>query len=451
MNVKDTIEIKIEDMTEEGQGLGRVDNRVVFVTGAVIGETVSAQVTSVKKGHALAKVIKVIEASPDRVEPPCPYAYYCGGCSVQQIKYEKQLELKEKLVHDSLARIGGLTSYDKAPIIGMANPYHYRNKAVYPFGKDGDKIVLGFYKPKSHKIIPIDNCLIQHQSSEAIIKAVTDWANTHKLTIYDEKSHTGLLRHLFVRTTQAGEHMIGLIINAKVLPHQDTLIEALEKTKENITSLLFNIQTQKGNTIMTNKTKVIKGRPTIIDTVGDLSYELSMNAFFQVNPEQTQKLYSQALTYADLKGTETVWDIYSGAGTISLALANKAKYVYGNEINTQTVENAKANAKRNNITNVEFIEGPAEHVLQAWTNDNKSKKVDLVVLDPPRKGADPEALKAIINMNPAKIVYVSCKPSTLARDLKVLVENGYEVVHVTPVDMFPHTMHVETVVKLTRV
>lgn len=448
MQVKQHYTIEITDLTEEGSGVGRIEDQVVFVSGALPGDTVKAQITQVKKNYALAKIVKVETPSEHRVQPPCPYAFQCGGCAIQHLDYDEQLNQKTSFVKTALERIGGQTDYKLQPIIGMSFPYHYRNKALYPFAVMGGKVVLGFYKPQSHDLVAIDACMIQHPENAAILKVVRDWANDYKISVYRENQHAGLLRHLLIRTTNAGEHMVGLVINGTAIPHTKELVKALTAALPTVRGVLLNTQTKRGNTILGDHFKTIFGESTMIDTIGDFSFELAMPSFFQVNPEQTRVLYQKAMDYCNLSGSEVVWDLYSGAGTITLGLAKHAARVYGNELSAAAVENAKANAIRNGIENVEFIVGAAEDVVPKWLKDHQ--KPDVVVLDPPRKGADPAVLDAILQMAPERIVYVSCKPSTLARDVKILCENGYQLVEVTPVDMFPHTGHVETVVKLEK-
>jgi 23S rRNA (uracil1939-C5)-methyltransferase len=449
MQLKSIIEISITDMSEEGAGIGRIDNRVVFVQGAIVGDTVNAQITKVKKNFMMARIIKVIHPSEHRIDPPCPYAYRCGGCSVQHLDYDEQLVRKQELVKNALERIGSQTDFILHDIVGMTFPYHYRNKALYPADHIKGEVVFGFYKAGSHTLVPIEECMIQHKDNAGILAIIKKWANDHQITVYNEKTHRGLLRHILIRSSIRGEHMIGFILNGDTLPYQDELSASLIKDYPSIVSIMKNKQTNRGNTVMGLDFANVYGTDTIMDSIDELEFELAMPSFFQVNPEQTTALYDKALEYAALTGTEVVWDIYSGAGTISLKLAKNAKKVIGNEIVDAAVENAIDNAKRNNIQNVEFIAGPAEIEVPKWLDENG--KVDVVVLDPPRKGAEIQVLEAIITMNPDRIVYVSCKPSTLARDIKHLTENGYKLVEVTPVDMFPHSMHVETVVRLQRV
>lgn len=448
MQLKSIIEINITDMSEDGAGIGRIDNRVVFVQGAIVGDTVNAQIMKVKKNFMMAKIVKVLVPSEHRIEPPCPHAYRCGGCSVQHLDYDEQLVRKQELVKNAIERIGGQTDFILKDIIGMTFPYHYRNKALYPADNIRGEVVFGFYKAGTHTLVPIEECMIQHKDNAGILEIIKKWANDHQITVYNEKTHRGLLRHVFIRSTIKGDHMVGFILNGDALPYQDELTASLTDAYPSIVSIMKNKQTRRGNTIMGPEFVNVYGQETVVDAINELEFELAMPSFFQINPEQTVALYDKAIEYAALTGNEIVWDIYSGAGTISLNLAKNAKQVIGNEIVEQAVENARQNAKHNKITNVEFITGPAEIEVPKWLETGA--KADVVVLDPPRKGAEVEVLDAIITMNPERIVYVSCKPSTLARDIKHLTENGYKLVEVTPVDMFPHSMHVETVAKLIK-
>lgn len=445
------ITLAIEDLTDEGAGIGRHEGKVIFVPGTIPGDVVRIQLLQDRGSYGIGRLNQIESASEHRIDPPCPYAGPCGGCSLQHMDYDAQLYYKQKQVVDALERIGGFSDVPIQPIVGMTFPYHYRNKGVYPFGYikgSQSEVALGFYRTGTHQLVPIEACMIQHGDSGAILKVVRDWANRHKITVYEPQRHTGLLRHLFVRTNYLGEHMVGLVVNGMAIPHADTLLASLLAAVPRVISLQINPQTKRGTTILGDEFKVLYGTKTMIDRIGDLEFELAMPSFFQVNPEQTRTLYQIALDYAALTGKETVWDIYSGAGTITLSMAQKAKAVFGNEINRMAVENAIENAKRNGILGASFVEGPAEVVVPKWLEDHQRPEV--VVLDPPRKGAEPAVLDAILKMNPDRIVYVSCKPSTLARDLKHLAASGYQLTAVTPVDMFAHSGHCEMVVKLER-
>lgn len=446
------IKLEIEDLTDEGSGVGRYNNQVIFVPKAIPGDRVTVQLKEIKKNYATGRIVSIDQSSSHRIKPPCPYTGECGGCAIQEMDYDGQLAFKEKQVKDALERIGGFSVVPMNPIVGMAFPYHYRNKALYPFGVANtvtgkSQVVLGFYQPGSHRVVPILACMIQQGDGASLLGAVKDWANANGVSVYNAQSHTGLLRHLFVRTNQAGEVMVGLVINGFLVPNSDELIAKLRSAVPSVRSIQLNIQTKRGTTILGDTCKTLFGDDTLSDNIGDLHFDLAMPAFFQVNPEQTRVLYQKAVDACALTGHETVWDIYCGAGTITLNLAKGAKVVYGNEIHPKAIENARSNALLNNILNAHFIVGPAEEVIPKWLVEHP--RAEVVVLDPPRKGAEPAVLDAIIKMAPERIVYVSCKPSTLARDVKILCESGYQLMEVTPVDMFPHSGHVETVVLLS--
>lgn len=446
---KELITLEIQDLTERGQGVGRLGDKVVFVDGALPGDTVRAKVLAEKKTFTTSKVVKVLSPSEFRVEPPCEFAYSCGGCSIQHLLYDEQLAAKEKFVADALTRIGGQTDYKQYPIIGMTFPYYYRNKAVFPFGVIDDEVTLGMYKAGSHTLVPIDVCAIQNEDNKKILPIIKDWANAHGISVYDERTHKGLLRFLMIRSTAYGEHMLGLVINGKHLPHASTLIDAVRASGLSIKSIVLAINTKKGNAILGRDFKCIYGDDVVYDQIGETKYKLSLATFFQVNHEQTLKLYHLTTALCELTKDKVVWDIYCGAGSITLKLAPHAKWVYGNEIVPAAIANAKANAALNGVDNVTFIEGAAEDIVPTWLD--AYERPDVVVLDPPRKGADKKVLDAIMTLKPERIVYVSCKPSTLARDVKILTEGGsYALIEATPVDMFPHSGNVETVVLLER-
>ncbi len=446
MNKHQNIEIEITAVNERGEGIGRIDGKVCFVDGAVVGDRLTIEIIQQKKSYTRGRIVKINTASPFRITPPCRFSDCCGGCSVQHIDYGKQLELKSVVVHDALQRIGGQSDYQSEPIIGIADPYRYRNKALLPAATIDGKLRLGLYQKGSHQLVAIDDCLIQDQICGSIISIVETWAETFAITAYNEKTGTGRLRHIMIRSTNYGEHMIGIVTKTTVLPHAEILIEQLTARHQSIVSVIHNINSQKGNRILGNEYKTLYGRATIIDKIGEIDYELSMASFFQVNPRQTVKLYNKAIALAGLTGDQIVWDIYCGAGSITLQLAKYAKWVYGNEIVPQAIKNAKANATRNQIDNVSFIEGAAEAIVPTWLQ--KYPQPQVVFLDPPRKGADQKVLAAIVAIAPQKIVYVSCKPSTLARDVKYLVENGYTLRTAVPVDMFAHSMNVEAIALL---
>lgn len=448
MQPKKTVELTIDSVNDDGDGVARYNNRVIFVRGAVPGDRVLAKITKIKKSYAQANVKSLIEASIDRVEPPCHHAKICGGCTVQQIEYDQQLALKSQLVEDALTRIGKQSDYKLRPILGMTFPYHYRNKMVYTVANNAKRIDFGFYKKGTHKLIAIEECMIHNPHNMAILETVRNWANQQHIRAYDAKCHQGTLRHIMIRNNLAGQYMLGLVINDRQLVGSNALVAAIQAHHPEVVSVMVNINRRRSKAILGDKYQTLYGEDHIIDIIGDLQFKISMASFFQVNPQQTAKLYDVAEKYAQLTGKETVWDIYSGAGTISLQLAKSAKHVYGNEIVEQAIIDAVDNAKRNQIDNVSFIQGAAEKIVPTWTQ--KNQKPQVVVLDPPRKGADRAVLDAIVKLSPRRIVYISCKPSTMARDILHLSQNGYHLKEVTPVDMFGHSMHVECIALIQR-
>ena len=450
MQKNDELILKIEDMGVDGAGIGKADGMTFFVKDAVIGDVVRAKVMKLKKTYGYARLMELLEASPDRVEPKCPYYRQCGGCQIQALSYEKQLEFKERKVRNNLERIGGFSEIPMEPIVGMEEPYHYRNKAQFPVGTDKDgHIVTGFYAGRTHTIIPNRDCALGLPVNREILDLVIDFMEKYHVSAYDEKTGKGLVRHVLIRCGfTSKEKMVCLIINGKSLPHSEKLVEALRKI-DGMTSISINCNTGRTNVILGRKTVVLWGQEYITDKIGDISYQISPLSFYQVNPRQTQKLYAKALEYADLHGEETVWDLYCGIGTISLFLAQRAKFVRGVEIVPAAIENAKENAKLNGLENTEFFVGKAEEVLPREYKKN-GVYADVIVVDPPRKGCDETLLETMIEMNPERIVYVSCDSATLARDLKYLCGRGYELKKVCPVDQFGMTVHVETVVLLQR-
>ena len=400
----------------------------------------------VKKNYGYARVEKVLTPSRDRVAPKCPVARQCGGCSIQHLSYEKQLDYKQKKV----LIVTILIIFFIVPILGMEEPWYYRNKAQFPvgLGKDG-AVITGFYAGRTHAIIDNTHCYIQAQVNEKILEIVKQFLEENQIPPYQEERHTGLVRHVLTRVGfVTGEIMVCLILNGKKLKNADKLIEKLVEI-EGMTSISINVNTEKTNKILGKEVITLWGTDTITDYIGDVKYQISPLSFYQVNPVQTKVLYGKALEYADLKGEETVWDLYCGIGTISLFLAQKAKKVYGVEIIPEAIEDARKNAKLNGMENVEFFVGKAEDVLPEQYEKNKVY-ADVIVVDPPRKGCDETLLNTMITMAPKRIVYVSCDPATLARDLKILCENGYELKKVQVVDQFPHTAHVETVALLEK-
>lgn len=444
-------EVEITDLGDGGEGIGRFDGMTVFVEGGIIGDVVKAKIGTVKKNYALAKAIGIIKASPFRIEPPCPYFKKCGGCQIMNMDYKAgQLGFKEKVVKDAMERIGGFKDVDILPIIGMDDPFRYRNKGQYPVAQGKAGVEIGFFEKASHKVVDIRDCLLQNEVHGKINQQIRDFVSEFGIQIYDEKTHKGLLRHVMIRHSAfSGEVMVVLVVNGVKVPKEAVLIERLKEVVPEVTSIILNVNTTKGNRVLGFKSKVLYGPEVIQDQIGNLKFAISPLSFFQVNPSQTEILYGKALEYAALQGDETVFDIYCGIGTISLFLAQKAKHVIGVEMIETAVEDAKANAVHNGITNCDFHVGQAEEVILKLYDEGY--RADVVVVDPPRKGCEPEVLETILAMAPKRIVYVSCKPSTLARDLKILCESGdYQLVQVQPVDQFGMTTHVETVAKLER-
>ena len=407
-----------------------------------------------KKNYAYAKLEKVLVPSPFRVQPPCAFHRQCGGCQLQSLSYEKQLEFKQNKIRNNLVRIGGFDPEKidacMEPIIGMEDPWHYRNKAQFPFGYDKEgNVVTGFYAGRSHTIIPNTDCALGVEENQEILEIILRFMKKYGVSAYEEVSGKGLLRHVLIRKGFAsGQLMVCLIINGKKLPEEQRLADELWKIP-GMTSVSVNVNMERTNVIMGKKVRVLKGEEKIEDSIGDVVFRISPLSFYQVNPVQTRKLYGQALEYAGLTGEETVWDLYCGIGTISLFLAQKAKKVYGVEIVPEAIADAKENAVRNRITNAEFFVGKAEEVLPRKYEED-GIYADVIVVDPPRKGCDEKCLETMVRMRPGSIVYVSCDSATLGRDLKYLGENGYEMKAWRGCDMFPGTVHVESVVLMLR-
>ncbi len=450
---KDTkIKLEIADMSSEGNAIGKADGFTVFLDQGIIamtGDIVMAEITKVKKKYAFGKVTEILESSPDRIEAICKDFDQCGGCSLQIMKYEKQLELKEKIVRETLARIGGVESAVVKPIIGMDNPTAYRNKAQYPVSAGG---AVGFFKARTHDVVDIEDCVIQSEPANLVAKIVREYIKLGGMTAYNRETTKGLLRHVIVKTGVATkEVMVVLVVNDGKMPKINGLVEML---KEKITapwilkSVAVNYNQKDSSLVLGKKSEIKFGIDKINDTLGELTFEISVDSFFQVNSLQTQKLYDTAVDYAKLTGKETVLDIYCGVGTIGLHMAGKAKKIIGIESVKSAVEDAQRNAEVNKIANVEFICGDVETVLPKMAADGEN--FDVAILDPPRAGCDAKLLEAVATTNPKRIVYVSCDPSTLARDIKILGGLGYQFQEAQPVDMFPHTMHVECVVLMER-
>ena len=455
------VELLIEDIGVDGEGIGKKEGVIFFVKDAVPGDRVLAKIMKMKKNYGYARLLKVAEPSPYRVEPRCKYYRQCGGCQLQALDYQKQLEFKERKVRNNLKRIGGFRLPEDIPVmrpvIGMEEPYYYRNKAQFPIGTDKNgKIVAGFYAARSHNIIPNRRCFLGAKVNEEILDIVISFMEENGITAYQETAGTGLVRHVLIRVGfRTGEIMVCVVINGKSLPFAEKLVEKLRMV-EGMASILLNVNQENTNVILGREMIPLWGQEFISDYIGNIKYQISPLSFYQVNPVQTQRLYETALEYAGLTGKEVVWDLYCGIGTISLFLAQKARKVYGVEIVAPAVADARRNAKINGIENAEFFVGKAEEVLPEFYEKGRldAEKGDMlhpdvIVVDPPRKGCDARCLETIVKMQPERVVYVSCDSATLARDLKYLCERGYEVREVQMVDMFAQTTHVETVVMLS--
>ncbi|MCY8234835.1 23S rRNA (uracil(1939)-C(5))-methyltransferase RlmD [Priestia endophytica] len=442
------VTVKFEDLTHEGAGVAKVDGFPIFVQNALPEEEGNVKIIKVKKGFAIGRMMETTKESRFRTKPPCPVYKQCGGCQLQHMKYEAQLDYKTKQVKEVLARLGNIKDVTVHPTLGMEDPWNYRNKAQVPVGESEGGLVAGFYKQRSHDIIDIERCMIQQEQNDDVVQSVREICSKYGIRAYDEKKHKGTLRHVMVRYgATTGEQMVVLVTRTKELPNKNKVIEELRARLPQLKSIVQNMNSKKTNVIMGDETTMLWGEEYIYDNIGDIKFAISARSFYQVNPTQTKVLYDKALEYADLQGEEEVIDAYCGIGTISLFLAQKAKKVYGVEIVPEAIEDAKRNAELNGITNAEFEAGKAEEVIPAWYK--KGISADTLVVDPPRKGCDEALLNTIIDMKPNRVVYVSCNPGTLARDLQVLEEGGYKTVEVQPVDMFPHTTHVECVASLT--
>lgn len=437
----------------EGEGVAKIDSYPIFIEGALKGEKVKVKIVKVNKNFAYGKLLEVIEKSEGRVEPKCKYFKKCGGCKLQHMNYETQLDFKWERVKDCIKKIGGLSEDLVEYPIGMEeNPYKYRNKVQLPIGMDKSKPVLGFYAPRSHDIIDIEECLIQEEDANKISKITREWIEEFNImpAFVDGKfNKKGLLRHVMIRKGfKTGEVMVVIVATRKDLKHIDELIKKLEFHVEGLKSVVLCVNAKDTNVILTPECYTLWGEDYIQDYIGDFKFNISPLSFFQVNPMQTEVLYNKALEYAELTGKETVFDAYCGTGSITLFLSQKAKKVYGVEIVEPAIINARENAKMNNVSNTEFFVGKSEEVIPKLIKEGI--KADVIVVDPPRKGCDIKLLKAIGETKPERVVYVSCDPSTLARDLKILDELGYKTEKVQPVDMFPQTAHIENIAKLVR-
>lgn len=442
VTVGSRIELSVRDIGHKGEGVGRYDGLTVFVPQGVPGDRLLVGITEVKKRYARGELLEVIEPSPHRVQPRCPVADRCGGCQLQHIEYGKQLDLKRDIVVANITRLGRLKDVTVHPTLGMGSPWNYRNKAQYPFGIRAGRVIAGFFAPGSHDLVDIDVCAIQHPLGNKIMQVVKELAHDYAVPIYDESSHTGILRHVLTRVARGGhEAMAVLVTNGSELPHSKELAAGLMERVPEVVSVVQNINPHRTNVILGDTSRLLAGKSHITDTIGDLQFNISPVSFFQVNPEQTEVLYAKALEYAALSGGETVLDLYCGIGTITLFLAREAREAIGIEWVKEAVQDAWMNAERNGICNVRFIAGDAAVEMPKLVR--QGVRAEVVVLDPPRKGCDASVLEAIATVGPKRVVYVSCNPASLARDLARLSTLGYRTVEIQPVDMFPHTAHIE--------
>ncbi|MDO5345421.1 MAG: 23S rRNA (uracil(1939)-C(5))-methyltransferase RlmD [Lachnospiraceae bacterium] len=454
MKKDDIIQMKIEDFSTEGLGIGHAEGMAVFVKDTVIGDEIRAKIIKTKKTYAYGRLMEVLQASPDRVEPVCPVARQCGGCQLQAMDYQAQLRFKQNKVRSNLMRIGGfgeeLLDRIMGPVIGMEEPFHYRNKAQFPIGTDREgRLVAGFYAGRTHSIIDNHDCALGIKENRQILEMILEHMRSHGISAYDEASGKGLVRHVMIRSGfRTGQIMVCLILNGRKLPAQEELVRKLSGLP-GVVGITLNINQDKTNVILGRETRLLWGQEYIEDYIGDVKYQISPLSFYQVNPVQTEKLYGTALEYAALQGNETVWDLYCGIGTISLFLAQKAGKVYGVEIVPEAIDDARRNASLNHFENTEFYVGKAEEVLPE-KYEKEGITADVIVIDPPRKGCEEAVLDTMVRMAPDRIVYVSCDSATLARDLKYLCGHGYELKRVRATDMFPMSVHVETVALLTR-
>ena len=434
----------IDGYSSEGLGIARVNGAVVFVPHAVRGEEIDLRITKVMKTSCAGEIVKIHNPSPERMEPECPYAGKCGGCAYRHLTYPEELWAKRQRVQDALTRIGGL-ELTVEEILGAKNPEHYRNKSQYPVGADGS---IGFFQARTHKVVPIRRCLIQTEAADRTAQAVGEWMRRYKISAYDETTGKGLVRHVCVRVNRKGESLCCVVVNGNKVPREPELAAYVTAAVPHTVGVLLNSNTRRGNVVLGDKYRTLFGRNYLMDTLCGLEFKLSMPSFYQVNRDQAEVLYGKALEFAGLTGNETVLDLYCGIGTITLCLAKAAKRVIGAEIVPPAIRDAKENALRNHIENAEFFCGDAADIAAKLESDGL--RPDVVTVDPPRKGLAPEVIASVAAMGPEKVVYVSCDPATLGRDVKIFREFGYEAKRAAAVDMFPGTAHVETVVLLSR-
>ena len=434
----------VEGYSSEGLGIVRLDGAVVFVPRTVRGEEIDLRITKVMKTCAAGEIVKIKKPSPERMKPECPYFGRCGGCDFQHMSYTEELRAKRQRVQDTLTRLGG-TDLQVEEILGAKDPAHYRNKSQYPVGPGG---TIGFYKARTHQVVGVDRCLIQSEVSDKTAKAVGDWMKKYKISAYDERTGKGLIRHIYVRVNKKGESLCCVIANGKQLPREPELAAFVQAAAPRTVGVVLNTNTKKGNVILGDKYRTIWGQDFLMDTLCGLRFKLSVPSFYQVNRDQAEVLYGKALEFAGLTGEETVLDLYCGTGTITLCMAAKAKKVIGAEIVPPAIADAKENAARNGIENAEFFCGDAADIAAKLEQDGL--RPDVITVDPPRKGLSPEVIASVAAMGPERVVYVSCDPATLGRDVKLFEELGYHALRAAAVDMFPGTCHVETVCLLSK-
>ena len=448
------ITVDITDFGENGEGIGKTDAFTWFIKDTVIGDKVKAKVMKTKKSYGYARLDSIVKESPDRIQAKCPVARSCGGCTLQSLDYKAELRLKQNKVENHLKRIGGfdLSSVEIEEIIGMEDPIRYRNKSQFPFGRKNGKNITGYFAGRTHSIVEFDDCIIGIEENKTVLNTVLDFMEKYSVDAYNEEDGSGIVRHVLIRKGFAtGELMVCIVINANNLPNSDKLVESLcSALGSDLKSVSININKKNTNVILGERTVTLYGNGYIEDYIGDVKFRISPQSFYQVNPVQTKKLYSKALEYAALTGEETVWDMYCGIGTISLFLAKSAKFVYGVEIVDAAIQNAIENAKINNIENVKFFVGKAEEIITGEYENGNIRDIDVIVVDPPRKGLDKLAIDTMLKLLPKRIVYVSCDSSTLARDLKILCEKEYELKKLTVVDQFSRSYHTETVALLSK-
>lgn len=434
----------VEGYSSEGLGIVRLDGAVVFVPGAVRGETVDLKITKVMKTAAAGKIVKIHAPSPERAEPECPYYGRCGGCDFQHLTYPEELRAKRQRVQDAITRLGG-SAVEVEEILGAKDPTHYRNKSQYPVGADG---AIGFFRERSHQVVAVEGCLIQRPEADRTAEAVRAWMRRYKISAYDETTGKGLVRHVYVRVNRAGESLCCLVVNGRGVPREPELAALVRAAAPGTVGVLINSNTRKGNVVLGERYRTVWGQDYLMDTLRGLTFKLSVPSFYQVNPAQTEVLYGKALEFAALTGTETVLDLYCGIGTITLCMAGAAKRVIGAEIVPEAIQDAEENAARNGIENADFFCGDAADV--AARLEGEGLRPDVVTVDPPRKGLAPQVIASIAAMGPERVVYVSCDPATLGRDVKLFAQTGYALTRACAVDMFPGTRHVETVVLLSK-